>query len=184
MHALPSALALALALVVAVVGQHAVAGHVLLLLVLKRGRHRLRVEEQEEEADDELHQFHDGQHGDAHPQPQRAPDVGEEVGEAVGRELAILDDAEVLQVDVEAQEVLADEVGRPLRLLLLRQRVALLDEVLGARVVALGHQVRQVGQLGEEGVRLVHEVLLDVAAVEHLKQDADQRNRVLARYVY
>ena len=168
MHALPLVLALVVTVAVAVVGQHAVAGHVLLVLALKHGRHRLGVEEQEEEADDELHQLHDGEHGDAHPQPQRSADVGEEVGEAVGGQLAVLHHAEVLQVDVEAQEVLADEVGGPLRLLLLRQGVALLEEVLGARVVALGHQVRQVGQLGQEGVRLVHKVLLDVAAVEHL----------------
>ena len=154
--------------VVSMAGRDSIGRHVLLLLLVVDVRLVLRVEQQEEEADDELHQLHDGQHGDAHPQTQGPTDVGEEVGQTVGRELAVLHHAEVLQVDVEPEEVLADEVGGSLGLLFLGQCVALLEEVVRAGVVTVGHELGQVGQLGEEGVGLVHEVLLDVGAVEQL----------------
>ena len=56
----------------------------------RAGQLLLRVEEQPEEADDQLTQLHDGQHGDAHPQTHRAADIREQVGQAVGWQLSVL----------------------------------------------------------------------------------------------
>ena len=89
-------------------------GAVLPLASVPAGRARrlpLGPHEEVGEPEDELQQLHHGQHGHAHPQPQRAADVGEQVLHAVGRHLLELHHAQVLQVDVQAKQVLPDVGG-------------------------------------------------------------------------
>lgn len=64
------------------------------------GKLFLGVEDQTNKTYNELHELHDGQDRDAHPQPQRSTDISKQISKAVGWQLAILHHAEVLYVEM------------------------------------------------------------------------------------